>query len=117
MSEAAIVSAVRAAFSNGDARLWRNNVGVLQDRTGAFVTYGLCPGSSDLIGYRSVVITPSQVGQRVAIFCALEGKRDAAAKPTKLQRQFLSVVRDAGGIAGVFSSVAEARCLLTGDIK
>ena len=117
MSEAAIVSAVRAAFSNGDARLWRNNVGVLQDRTGAFVTYGLCPGSSDLIGYRSVVITPSQVGQRVAIFCALEGKRDASAKPTKLQQQFLSVVRDAGGIAGVFSSVAEARSLLTGESK
>jgi hypothetical protein len=35
-------------------RLWRNNVGALRDERGRLVTYGLCKGSSDLIGLHQV---------------------------------------------------------------
>lgn len=115
MKETAIVNHVRVKFSHGDVRLWRNNVGVLRDRTGAFVTYGLCPGSSDLIGYKSVTVTQDMVGTRIAIFCALEGKRDARSKPTKLQQQFIDVVRQAGGISGTFLCADDAATILKGD--
>lgn len=101
-------------MSRSDVRLWRNNVGVLQDRTGGFVTYGLCPGSSDLIGYKSVVITTDMVGKRVAVFCALEGKRDRRVRPTRMQQDFLNLVTSAGGIAGVFTDVDSASQLIYG---
>jgi hypothetical protein len=48
-------------------RLWRNNIG-LAFYQGKYVQYGLAPGSGDLIGFRSVTITPEMVGQRVAVF-------------------------------------------------
>lgn len=116
MNETTIVTEVRATMSRGDVRLWRNNVGVLQDRTGGFVTYGLCPGSSDLIGYKSVVITNDMVGMRVAVFCALEGKRDRRTKPTRMQQDFINLVISAGGIAGVFTDVESASQLIHGRV-
>lgn len=112
MKESAIVQKVRAELSNGDIRLWRNNVGTLQDRTGAYVTYGLCPGSSDLIGYKSIMVTPDMVGKRVAIFCALEGK-GARYPATDAQKRYLALIRKAGGIAGIFRGVIEARHILS----
>ena len=36
--------------------------------------FGLCKGSSDLIGLRVLEITPKLVGQRLAQFVALEVK-------------------------------------------
>lgn len=111
MGEAKTVADVRAQLSHGDVRLYRNNVGVLQDKTGKFVTFGLCVGSSDLIGYRSVTVTPDMVGQKVAIFAALEGK-DERKMPTEVQRRFMVAVKEAGGIAGVFRSVDDAAALL-----
>ena len=78
MSESDTVRNVRLALSNGDARLFRNNVGtawrgrvVKQSRTmllienPQIVNFGLCTGSSDLIGWRSMLIAPEMVGQRV----------------------------------------------------
>ena len=57
-------------------------------------------GSSDLIGFTKIMISPDMVGRQVAIFTALEVKagRDSL-KPD--QRNFLSTVRDYGGIAAV----------------
>lgn len=75
------------------------------------VTFGLCPGSADAIGWRSVTITPDMVGQRVAVFAALEFKT-MAGKPSQLQRNFLEAVREAGGIADIVRSATEAKKLL-----
>lgn len=47
------------------------------------------------------------VGQTVAVFCALEIKDKG--KATVLQRHFISVVNEAGGVAGVARSVEEAQ--------
>ncbi len=63
--------------------LWRNNVGVLRDQNDRPVRYGLANDSpqlnrqlksGDLIGWRSVVITPDMVGRTVAVFVSRECK-------------------------------------------
>jgi hypothetical protein len=96
--------------ANGPARLWRNNVGALRDQRGQLVRYGLCPGSSDLIGYRTIVITPDMVGQRLAVFAAVEVKDQAA--PTEQQQAFIRLIEQAGGLAGVARSVPDALSIL-----
>jgi len=96
--------------ANGPARLWRNNTGALKDARGQLVRYGLCPGSSDLIGYRTITITPDMVGQRVALFCAVEVKDRGRA--TEQQQAFISLVQQAGGLAGIARSVADALSIL-----
>jgi len=75
------------------------------------VTFGLCKGSADLIGWRSVTITPEMVGQQVAVFTSIEVKSSSGrVKPE--QQQWLNAVQAAGGIAGVARSVGEAMDLL-----
>lgn len=116
-----IVSAeIDLALSHGDVRLWRNNVGVLVDRTGRPVAYGLgskggevLPGTSDKIGLRSVVVTPEMVGRRLAVFTAIEEKD--LAKPTPAQLRFIANIQRMGGLAGVAHSVAEAEAILYPD--
>lgn len=96
-----------------DVRIFRNQVGSLPDpRTGRLVTFGLAKGSADLIGWRTIEITPDMVGQRVAVFCSLEVKT-ATGRLTDQQRNWLEAVRRAGGIAGVVRSVADAQQILS----
>jgi hypothetical protein len=92
-------------------RLWRNNTGALVDQQGRFVRFGLCKGSSDLIGLRSLEITPELVGQRLAQFVALEVKT-ASEVVSPEQRAFLRHVQQLGGVAAVCRSVEEAEQLL-----
>ena len=112
-TEQQIQQQIRLACSTGPARLWRNNVGRLQDQHGRMVTFGLCPGSSDLIGYRTVTVTPEMVGQELAVFTAVEVK-SATGRATKEQTAFIEHVRQAGGRAGIARSVAEAVAIVTG---
>lgn len=112
-SEASVVAEVRLAWSNTGNRIFRNNVGQLYDRDGRIVRYGLCVGSSDLIGWRKVTITPDMVGQTIAQFAALECKRKGG-QPTGQQVRFLKVVEEAGGIAAIVTSADEALALLEG---
>lgn len=79
-------------------RLFRNNVGMLPDRYGQMIRYGLAVGSSDLIGWYAA--------KGAAVFLAVEVKRPGE-KPTKEQRQFLDVVKQAGGIAILATSVQD----------
>ena len=96
-----------------DLRLFRNQVGQLPDpRTGRAVQFGLARGSADLIGWRTVTVTPDMVGQRVAIFTSIEVKTTTG-RLTPAQQAWLGVVRSAGGIAGVARSVADAFQIVT----
>jgi hypothetical protein len=88
-------------------RLWRNNTGAIKDTDGRLVRFGLCTGSSDLIGIRPVTITADMVGRRFGIFTAIEVKTPKG-KPTEEQINFIQRVRELGGIAGVARSVDEA---------
>jgi hypothetical protein len=101
-------------LSRGATRLWRNNCGMLQDRFGKWVRFGVAnPGGSDLIGFHSVIITPDMVGKKVAIFTAFEVKRSSGGKATDKQLRFIDLVKCFGGIAGVVRSEEEAKSLLT----
>jgi hypothetical protein len=62
--------------------------------------FGLIKGSSDLIGWMRVKITPEMVGKTVAIFLAVETK-DNYGKPTAEQLHFINMVRADGGMAGI----------------
>jgi len=74
---------------------------------GSRIQYGLCVGSSDLIGWRTVTVTPEMVGSKLAVFTALEVKTEKG-KATEDQERFLSAVQSAGGLAGVVRSTDDA---------
>lgn len=105
-TEMGLLRAIQLAATKEEARLFRNNVGKLKDERGQWVAYGLCNGSSDLIGWKSILVTPQMVGKRVAIFVANEIKIRNG-KLTKEQENFLSVVESAGGIAICSRSVED----------
>lgn len=125
MSETTIQRRIQIALSDTTTRLWRNNVGAAwqgrAEHVGTVVTlygprrveYGLCPGSSDLIGLRSVEITPDMVGQRVAIFCAVEVKSKTG-RPTDEQSAFIKTVNYLGGRAGIARSEDDAKIVVDG---
>ena len=83
-SEAAVQADVRLEAAGVGVHLFRNNVGVLTDKEGRPVRYGLANDSaklnkviksSDLIGWRRVRITDAHVGQTIAQFVSRECKR------------------------------------------
>ncbi|RVT95227.1 VRR-NUC domain-containing protein [Rhodovarius crocodyli] len=112
MIETEILQNIRLALgTTPGVTLWRNNTGALQDTTGRLVRYGLCEGSADLIGLRTITVTPDMVGQQVAIFAAVEVKNERG-RPTDKQVNFLQHVRTAGGLAGVARSPEQARLIL-----
>lgn len=102
-----------ALGTHPELRIFRNQVGSLPDpRTGRLVTFGLARGSADLIGWRTITITPEMVGQRVAVFTSLEIKTPTG-RLAPAQRHWLHVVHQAGGIAGVARSVQDALQIVT----
>ena len=92
-------------------KLWRNNTGAADAGGGRLVHFGLCIGSSDLIGWKTIVITPDMVGRKVAVFTAIEIKT-ATGRLTERQAEFVDRVLDAGGVAGCVRSLKEALDLL-----
>jgi hypothetical protein len=110
-SEQSIQQHIRLTCSTGSTRLFRNNTGTLRDQHGRPVSFGLCKGSADLIGWTTRTITPEMVGQQVAVFTSIEVKA-ASGRLRPEQRQWLDAVQAAGGIGGVARSVDDARALL-----
>jgi hypothetical protein len=114
VTEQQIQQHIRLTCSSGSTRLFRNNTGTLRDQHGRPVSFGLCKGSADLIGWRTVTITPEMVGQQVAVFTSIEVKA-ASGRLRPEQRQWLDAVQAAGGIGGVARSVADAVAILAAD--
>ena len=113
-NEAYVQNKIRLAVGHGKIRLFRNNTGALLDIKGRLVKFGLCKGSSDLIGFKTITITPDMVGKEVAIFSAIEVKDKG--KATDEQKKFIDIIQNAGGIAGVAKNVNEAKKILEIDI-
>ena len=128
MSEHRIQNEIRLAIS-GKATLFRNNVAQawvgevyrpnsiqtvtvspadVVIRNARILHAGLCEGSSDLIGWRSLTITPEMVGQTVAVFASLEVKSKTG-RATAGQKNFCARVTEAGGFAGIVKSPDEAK--------
>lgn len=100
-----------------DLRLFRNQVGQLPDpRTGRPVQFGLARGSADLIGWRTITITPEMVGHRIAVFTSLEIKTPTG-RLTPAQRNWMGAVTAAGGVAGVARSVGDAYQIVTSNCQ
>lgn len=83
-SESFVQSNEMISASRRGGRLWRNNVGVLPDKYGRPVRYGLCNESkevnkicksSDLIGIQPILITEDMVGSTIGQFVAREAKK------------------------------------------
>ena len=72
---------------------------------------GLVKGSSDLVGWTEVEITPDMVGRRVAVFTAIEAKTPSV-RVFKPQANFIKRLKEAGGIAGIARSADDAAKLI-----
>ena len=81
-------------------RLFRNNTGVARTADGSTIRFGLCVGSSDLIGWTST-----------GRFLAVEVKTPTG-RTSQEQDRFISAVRSMGGLAGVCRSVQDLDTLL-----
>jgi len=110
MSETAIQQRIRLALGKlRHVRMFRNNCGKLPDpRTGRWVEFGVGnPGGGDLLGWRTVTVTPEMVGQRIAQFVSLEVKT-ATGRVRPEQERWRQAVEKAGGVAAVVRSVEDA---------
>jgi hypothetical protein len=111
MTESEIQRQIRIAMNTGQTRAWRNNIAKLKVR-GQWVGFGIPgKGGSDLLGFHTITVTPEHVGQKFAVFLAVECK-SATGKPTPEQENFIQFVQSAGGIAGIARSAEDARELL-----
>lgn len=104
MNETNLTHLIRARLSTLGHRVFRNNTGKLKDVQGRWVSFGLCVGSSDLIGWT-----------REGIFLAIEIKTPSG-RPTPDQLNFISAVKQAGGRAGIARSIKDAEDIANGNI-
>ena len=113
---------LRAAGSKPHVRVFRNQVGegyvgqALRDPEGVFlrdarhVRMGLFPGSGDLIGWRTVTVTPDMVGKPIAQFLSIEVKTPTGrVRPD--QSNWLEQVNLHGGHAIIARSVSDVESL------
>ena len=120
-SEGGLLKKFMVEYSKIGSRLFRNNVGRAWTgniyRSSKIETVKLNPGdvlirnarvfhggfpkgSSDLIGFTKVEITPEMVGRTVAVFTAAEVKYGKTST-TPEQTAFVRMVNDSGGIAAI----------------
>lgn len=106
-------------FRNNTARAWAGNRithhpdSSVTIRNARPIHAGLCLGSSDLVGWMPVVVTPDMVGETVAIFTAVEIKTPRG-RPSAGQVNFIDAVNRAGGFAGFSRSNADLARILAG---
>jgi hypothetical protein len=106
MTEAQIQDAIRLELGNvekyPDVVLWRNNVGVLMDKDGRHVRFGVGgPGGADLMGVFSR-------RDGIGVFIAAEIKT-ATGKQSEEQIRFQKLVTQKGGACVVLRSVDDAK--------
>ena len=78
--------------------VFRNNTGMLKNDRGQIVQYGLCKGSSDLIGFH----------RGYGFFVAIELKAGNA-KPSPEQQIFLDMVAKSGGFSCVINDAKKLK--------
>lgn len=131
MKESPVLHRVLLSCSSGATRLFRMNVGlawvgrvtkIMRAQTvmvgvGDVVIRDARPfrvgieGMSDIVGLTSILVTPEMVGQKIAVYTALECKGDGG-RASDAQKTFIGMVEDMGGIAGVVRSELDARHII-----
>lgn len=80
---------------------------------GSPIRYGLFPGSGDMIGYKTVTITPEMVGQKIAIFQSIEIKTKGDRLRGDQRNWNRALLRD-GAIAEVWRDTGKTIEVMTG---
>ena len=108
MTEKDIEKLIILSAQKAGSTVFKNNVGTcekIDPHTGKkyFIRFGLCEGSSDLIGITPIEIKPDMVGKRIGLFTAIEVKKDVKKSYNKhrmeTQKAFIDFVNTNGGIA------------------
>lgn len=111
MKERNIQNSIRLECSNGDTRLFVNDVGVAEVG-GRKIRYGLCNGSTDLVGVHTITVTGEMVGREVGVAVFAEVKTPTGTvKPH--QQSFMNQMTKMGCIVGVVRSVSDMKQLIT----
>lgn len=112
-SEAHIQSAIQLEAPSKGYWLGRNNSGVLMNEQGVPVRFGLGNVSAavnkviktgDLIGMKTVTITPDMVGQQFARFVSVEVKKPGG-RIEKAQQSWAALVNKRGGLGLILNEV------------
>ncbi len=104
VSEAPVVKRVMLKASQLGLRLFRNNRGLFKTLDGKRnVRAGLeVPGASDLIGGKTIIVTPEMVGKKLCVLMVVEVKKPSWQKPTteteREQENFINQMVDRGAI-------------------
>lgn len=107
LSHVRIFNVPTGVFWQGEIVKHDRRTGLLILMKARRVTAGLCPGGSDQIGWTTIEITPEMVGSRIAVFTAIECKRQDG-RASEEQVHFIQTVSSAGGFAGIARSPEEA---------
>ena len=123
-SESLIKSRIRKRLSKLGIVIWQQATGHGQTDTGSQISFGLCRGSSDLIGIRKsdgkfVAIeckTPGGFRKHVSALLR-SGQKDTALTTEERrafeQAMFVRLVLDSNGLAGFATSEDEAERIVT----
>lgn len=119
MAEASLQRQIMLELSRRGFTVWRQNVGVgwagdatnlpgnrvLIDNARP-LRCGLCKGSGDLIGLRSIEITPEMIGAKIAQFVSVEVKTPRG-RVSEAQQIFADFVAEAGGLGLIVRSLED----------
>lgn len=120
-SEAGVQQQVRILVAQRGGRVWRNNSGACEDKTGRLVRFGLGNDSAavcevfktgDLVGITPLTVAPHHVGCRVGVFTMYECKKPGwvfrqSDKRAVAQLNAIKLVQSLGGIARFVSDPGE----------
>lgn len=87
------VPKLMAAFARGGMVAAKALVGALR-KTKAGLEF---KGSSDLLGWTEIIVTPEMVGQKIAVFTAVEAKTESGVESDD-QANWGRIVTESGGI-------------------
>jgi len=127
-SESNIMRVIQLALSTAGVKIFRNNNGqgwigksklfnsaqTVNVKAGDVLIQaarplhsGLCVGSSDLIGWKTITVTPEMVGTKIAVFIGCEVKNQSG-RATKEQIAFINVLNESGGRGFIARNPEEA---------
>lgn len=117
MSEKTILNHLQLLMSKLGGRIFRQNTGsawqgeTFRLKNGDLliknprpVNFGLCKGSSDLIGFIPIKINHSHLNKTLAVFTGIEVKTGSL-KPTKEQINWHNMVKSNGGISVITNKI------------